>query len=180
MNENSLPQTGTTGDGLTDADLSRQFLTPLEEEVVAHVSRDFEGFHLETALVDVNTQEGGIVSTLRFTLGDQASTDLHRARIANSGEDAEALASKVVRELRQQLPGAVTPRTESASTANQLAHDPVCHMDINIEDALGRSDYIGRAYFFCSAACQQRFEAAPDAVLEAEAGAHATAGAHRA
>ena len=52
---------------------------------------------------------------------------------------------------------------------NQTAHDPVCHMDININNAAGRSDYEGRTYYFCSPGCKRDFDADPEGVLKAEA-----------
>jgi Cu+-exporting ATPase len=52
---------------------------------------------------------------------------------------------------------------------NQTVHDPVCHMDIEIKDAAGRSDYEGRAYYFCGEGCKHDFDADPAAVLKAEA-----------
>ena len=54
-------------------------------------------------------------------------------------------------------------------TANQTEHDPVCHMDINIQDAAARSDFNGMTYYFCSRGCKLDFDEAPEAVLKAEA-----------
>jgi len=54
-------------------------------------------------------------------------------------------------------------------TANQTEHDPVCHMDISIQDAAGRSDFNGMTYYFCSRGCKLDFDEAPEAVLKAEA-----------
>ena len=39
--------------------------------------------------------------------------------------------------------------------------DPVCGMEIEDSDAAGTSDYEGCTYFFCSAACKERFDAEP-------------------
>lgn len=39
--------------------------------------------------------------------------------------------------------------------------DPVCDMQIEVEDAAGQSDYEGRAYYFCSSACKEQFDANP-------------------
>lgn len=39
--------------------------------------------------------------------------------------------------------------------------DPVCGMIIDEENAAGKSDFEGRAYYFCSSSCQQKFEADP-------------------
>ena len=51
---------------------------------------------------------------------------------------------------------------------NQTVHDPVCHMDININNAAGRSDYEGHTYYFCSPGCKRDFDADPAGVLKAE------------
>jgi len=50
----------------------------------------------------------------------------------------------------------------------QSEHDPVCHMDIEITDAAGRSDYEGHTYYFCSMGCKRDFDADPEGVLKAE------------
>jgi Cu+-exporting ATPase len=54
-------------------------------------------------------------------------------------------------------------------TPTQTEHDPVCHMDIAIADAAGRSDYEGKTYYFCSPGCKKDFDADPAGVLKAEA-----------
>ena len=51
---------------------------------------------------------------------------------------------------------------------NQKEHDPVCHMDIDVRDAKGRTDYDGRTYFFCAEGCKRQFDADPEAALRAE------------
>ena len=39
--------------------------------------------------------------------------------------------------------------------------DPVCGMEIEDSDAAGTSEREGRTYYFCSAACKERFDADP-------------------
>ncbi len=56
----------------------------------------------------------------------------------------------------------------TTAESNQTAHDPVCHMDIEISDAKGASDYNGMTYYFCSGGCKVDFDADPEAVLKAE------------
>ena len=51
---------------------------------------------------------------------------------------------------------------------DQMAHDPVCHMDIKIADAKGASDHNGMTYYFCSGGCKVDFDADPEGVLQAE------------
>jgi len=43
--------------------------------------------------------------------------------------------------------------------------DPVCHMDVDPEDAAGKSVYQGRTYYFCAASCRERFDADPEGFL---------------
>ena len=38
-------------------------------------------------------------------------------------------------------------------------HDPICHMDITIANAAGRSEHEGHTYYFCSEHCQTKFSA---------------------
>ncbi len=39
--------------------------------------------------------------------------------------------------------------------------DPVCGMQIEEQDAAGQTEHEGRTYYFCSSACQSKFEANP-------------------
>ncbi len=41
------------------------------------------------------------------------------------------------------------------------AKDPVCGMMTNINSAKYKSNYRGRLFYFCSAACRQQFEEKP-------------------
>ena len=43
----------------------------------------------------------------------------------------------------------------------QMVTDPVCGMKISRDGAAGQSEYQGTTYYFCSAACKQKFDAAP-------------------
>ena len=54
------------------------------------------------------------------------------------------------------------------TTSNATVHDPVCHMDINIQDAVGSSEYDGKTYYFCSPGCKKDFDSNPLAALAAE------------
>lgn len=40
--------------------------------------------------------------------------------------------------------------------------DPVCGMSVEESAAAGSATHQGTTYYFCSSACQQRFEAEPD------------------
>ena len=39
--------------------------------------------------------------------------------------------------------------------------DPVCGMEVNPENAAGKSEYAGRTYYFCSEQCRNRFDENP-------------------
>jgi Cu+-exporting ATPase len=39
--------------------------------------------------------------------------------------------------------------------------DPICGMQVKEQDAAGRAEYEGTTYYFCSPACQRKFEANP-------------------
>jgi hypothetical protein len=74
-----------------------------EGEITALLTVVFEGMDLRANTIDVHKLEGGMHSTVRFTLDERASADLERDRIAASDETAEALAETVARDLRSQL-----------------------------------------------------------------------------
>jgi hypothetical protein len=74
-----------------------------EGEIAALLTVAFEGMDLRANTIDVHKLEGGMQSTVRFTLDERASADLERDRIATSGETVEALAETVARDLRSQL-----------------------------------------------------------------------------
>ncbi|MGH2765419.1 MAG: YHS domain-containing protein, partial [Actinomycetota bacterium] len=40
--------------------------------------------------------------------------------------------------------------------------DPVCGMTVDPSSAAGSEEHGGKTYYFCSAACQERFRAQPD------------------
>lgn len=42
-----------------------------------------------------------------------------------------------------------------------MAKDPVCGMDVNEKAAVGKSEYTGQTYYFCSAGCQKSFDKEP-------------------
>ncbi len=48
-------------------------------------------------------------------------------------------------------------------------HDPVCHMDITIASAAGRSEFEGETYYFCSMGCKRDFDADPRGFLDRDA-----------
>ncbi len=40
-----------------------------------------------------------------------------------------------------------------------MSKDPVCNMDVDTKKADASSEYQGKIYYFCSAACKQVFDA---------------------
>ncbi len=55
-------------------------------------------------------------------------------------------------------------------TASERFTDPVCGMQVAADSAAGKSEQDGETYYFCSAHCQQKFEANPaDFVKESQA-----------
>jgi P-type Cu+ transporter len=44
--------------------------------------------------------------------------------------------------------------------------DPVCKMEVNPASAEGQSEYEGQTFYFCSMACKQKFDAAPERYLD--------------
>jgi Cu+-exporting ATPase len=39
--------------------------------------------------------------------------------------------------------------------------DPVCHMQINSEDAVAKTEHQGQTYYFCADRCRVQFEQDP-------------------
>jgi YHS domain-containing protein len=135
--------------------------------------------NLEVTAVEVHKLDGSTEPTIRFTADERASADIERSRIADSGESVDVFANQVVTELGRQLSVADGEAHEAREQAgsDQMAHDPVCHMDIRLDDAFGRSTHDGLTFYFCSEGCQHKFEMDPAGVIEAESRQHATAGA---
>ncbi len=40
--------------------------------------------------------------------------------------------------------------------------DPVCRMQIEEAEAVGKSEYQGQTFYFCSGACKTRFDDEPE------------------
>lgn len=49
--------------------------------------------------------------------------------------------------------------------APEVAVDPVCHMDVGIQDAKHISQFDGDTYYFCAAGCRKAFDADPQSFL---------------
>ncbi|MPZ50569.1 MAG: heavy metal translocating P-type ATPase [Dehalococcoidia bacterium] len=57
--------------------------------------------------------------------------------------------------------GTRTPKEEIAMTTAPTVKDPVCGMNIDPNTAAATEEYQGQRYYFCSAACHERFKANP-------------------
>jgi YHS domain-containing protein len=50
--------------------------------------------------------------------------------------------------------------------------DPVCGMDIDPKTAVGKSEYLGQTYYFCSQGCKKSFEREPEKYVGQQTSAH--------
>ena len=57
------------------------------------------------------------------------------------------------------------PSPESSVTDDANTKDPVCGMDVNPGTARYKSEHTGKAYYFCSAHCLEKFRATPNSYL---------------
>ena len=64
----------------------------------------------------------------------------------------------------------------SAPTTGAL--DPVCGMTVDLNTTLHRAEYEGRAYYFCSARCREKFQAEPMRYLGGKESVEPRAGRH--
>ena len=60
-----------------------------------------------------------------------------------------------------------------ATTENKII-DPVCGMKVDPSKAAGQSIHDGKTYFFCSASCKRKFDAAPEQFLNTSSGTRLT------
>jgi YHS domain-containing protein len=56
---------------------------------------------------------------------------------------------------------AITDITHLKLEVNEMVKDPVCKMDVDEKKAKFKSDYNGKAYYFCSATCKTSFDKNP-------------------
>jgi YHS domain-containing protein len=53
------------------------------------------------------------------------------------------------------------PARKTGSASPATVKDVVCGMDIDPKDAVGKVEYPGKTYYFCSDECKAKFEKAP-------------------
>ncbi len=51
-----------------------------------------------------------------------------------------------------------------------MAIDPVCHMEVNPDEAAEYEEYGGKTYYFCSIACAEKFVSDPQRYAGVERG----------
>ena len=51
------------------------------------------------------------------------------------------------------------------------AKDPVCGMEVNADQAAGKSEYLGETYYFCCNGCKQQFDQKPQRFVGKQQGA---------
>ena len=61
--------------------------------------------------------------------------------------------------------GRVLPMMQMPESPGGSERDPVCGMSVDPSTAKFRHEHDGKIYYFCSAGCQRRFEAAPATFL---------------
>ena len=47
-----------------------------------------------------------------------------------------------------------------------MAKDPVCGMEVDEKEAAAKSEYKGRAYYFCAPHCKKSFDEDPEKYVE--------------
>lgn len=54
-----------------------------------------------------------------------------------------------------------------------MEKDPVCHMMVDPRTATLKSEYMGKAYYFCAPGCKAAFEKNPEKYLQKGESGHA-------
>lgn len=56
-----------------------------------------------------------------------------------------------------------------AKPGQTLAKDPVCGMDVDVNQAPAKSEYQGQTYYFCAPGCKKTFDKNPEKYLSGPA-----------
>src|SRR5579859_3251618 len=51
--------------------------------------------------------------------------------------------------------------------AESKVRDPICGMSVDVASAKHRTEYEGKAFYFCCAGCKEKFDAEPDRYAQA-------------
>jgi YHS domain-containing protein len=55
---------------------------------------------------------------------------------------------------------------EKEKDMSNIAIDPVCGMEVEIESAAGKSEYGGKTYYFCATGCKKAFDENPQQYID--------------
>lgn len=50
-------------------------------------------------------------------------------------------------------------------SSSEIAKDPVCGMNVDKDKAAGKSEYMGKMYYFCAPGCKKVFDENPEKYL---------------
>ena len=102
-------------------------------------------------------KERGLSSTRLGQLKAPAGLDIH----ASSPEEiAVSILAEIIQENRSGV--AKQKREVERAVARQEAKDPICGMMVDIGEARHKSEFRGNAFYFCCAACKQKFDKQPE------------------
>ena len=112
---------------------------------------------------------------MRALLAGTLSEPLLRAIKNPAGLDLgargpEEVALSILAEIVKERHAAPRALPVAAAPASISERDPICGMSVVVEGARHRAQHQGRDYYFCGAGCRERFLAAPERYLTAEAG----------
>lgn len=62
--------------------------------------------------------------------------------------------------------GKSAAQNSTSRAASPRQTDPVCHMDVDPSTTTHKLDYSGKTYYFCSAACLEKFRAQPERYMQ--------------
>lgn len=151
-----------------DPAVAMQAIAILYREIA--VMQDFPvlrcGLHHGSALLRSKRYFGSTINTAARTAAQAGSGEIMCtapvAQALASSTDANYLITHVGKVKLKNLPRDVDLyRIALPGATDQFAIDPVCQMQVDIPTAAASSWFNGMQYWFCSAPCCRRFEAAP-------------------
>jgi len=102
----------------------------------------------------------GVPSGLHFILGDYGFLNPILAAAAMAASSLTVVFNSL--RLRRFKPARLTDVTEGG---DKMAIDPVCKMEVKEGEAAAVSEYKGKKYYFCAAACKKAFDQEPEKYL---------------
>ena len=111
----------------------------------------------KTAKILDYLKERGLSSTRLGQLKAPAGLDIH----ASSPEEiAVSILAEIIRENRSAKEK--QKREVELAVGRQEAKDPICGMAVDIGKARHKSEFRGKAFYFCGAGCKQKFDKQPE------------------